>query len=377
VRRVQGRFREGSGLTEKAPDICRLAVKAGFQRAGFVDPSLLLPFQRKIETLVSRGWFTKQSLSGMELDWVVHPERWASTCAIFICALSCIRPEPDDLSSRGDPHALIAPFARRNHYAAAVRMLAGALKPVANALGFSRKSVRFFSNSRIPEKPLAVASGLACYGVNGLALIPGLGSGFIIAGAVLPIPGRDIHPAVGGAAFAETCRSCRRCREACPTGAIVEQGIVDPERCLQGLASRPLALDPAGMEAWGPRLYGCQECQRVCPENGALTESSAVSEGEMGPSVSLLRFLSLDSAGVKALVRKTAMGMSWVSPEALLRNALIAAGNRGDDSLSPLVSHHAQSDIPLIRDTARWALERIRSGRVSSVSDVLRRRRPG
>jgi epoxyqueuosine reductase QueG len=84
------------------------------------------------------------------------------------------------------------------------------------------------------------------------------------------------------------------------------------------------------MELWGRRLYGCQECQAVCPHNRVLTEEARPAEGELGPSVSLKRVLSLDAAGLKEWFRGSAMGMSWVAGNALLRNALISAGNRGD-----------------------------------------------
>jgi epoxyqueuosine reductase QueG len=53
------------------------------------------------------------------------------------------------------------------------------------------------------------------------------------------------------------------------------------------------------------------------------------------------------------------MGMSWVSSEALLRNALVAAGNRRDPSLRAEVEVFSRSQKVLLRKTAEWALERI------------------
>lgn len=116
------------------------------------------------------------------------------------------------------------------------------------------------------------------------------------------------------------------------------------------------------MELWGARLYGCQECQAVCPHNRALTEEARPAAGELGPSVSLRRVLSLDAAGLKEWFRGTAMGMSWVEGNALLRNALIAAGNRGDPAVRRDVERFIASDEPLLRKTALWAREKLSGG---------------
>ncbi len=149
---------------------------------------------------------------------------------------------------------------------------------------------------------------------------------------------------------------------ACPAGAIVEPGVVDPERCLQGNAGAAVPLEPHTMELWGCRLYGCQVCQEVCPHNRVLTEEARPAEGELGPSVSLRRVLSLDAAGLKEWFRGTAMGMSWVAGNALLRNALIAAGNRGDPAVKTDVERFIPSDEPLLSRTALWAWEKLSAG---------------
>ena len=80
---------------------------------------------------------------------------------------------------------------------------------------------------------------------------------------------------------------------------------------------------------------------------------------ELGPSLSIRRLLSLDEPSLRSLFRKTPMGMSWVSPIALRRNALVAAGHRADPVLRPAVREYAACGIDWIEETARWALSRI------------------
>jgi ferredoxin len=352
-----------------------------------VNPLLLGAAGARAGALLESGWYGKEGLAGMELEWILRPGQWAETHSILVCALSSFRPGPGDLSSPEDPHALIAPFAGYNHYAAAVRMMRGVVLRLAEDCGLPRRQFRIFCNSRMPEKAFMAASGLAAYGANGLAVLPGLGTCFVIAGVVIPIPARAFFPfsgndpQVGGhgnepsagkpsvRAFTDPCGPCRACIDACPVGAIVERGLVDPSLCLQGLASRPGPFPEAAREAWGSRLYGCQTCQEVCPHNAELTEASKVTEGELGPGISLKRILSMEEGELKAFLRKTALGMSWISSEAILRNALIAAGNSDNPALSGVIARHRSSGAPFVQEAARWALEKCgsRSGRPGSV----------
>jgi epoxyqueuosine reductase len=335
-----------------------LARRAGFNRAAVVDPRLLPPWAGRIQALRRKGGLDREQFNGLGWGWIEDPGSWAASHSILICCLSCLRDEPDDPSVSGDPHALIAPFARAHYYRSAILLMRPLAAHLEAEWGFPRGSIRLFSNSRIPEKPLLAATGMGSYGRNGLCLVPGLGSLFIIAGAVIPVP------SVGGqAAIADEprdmCGSCSRCIEACPTGAIVEPGVVDPARCLQGWAGIAADLPDGFRDAWGARLYGCQACQSACPHNSGLTEPARPAPGEIGPGIPLRVFLRRDARERREGFRGTALGMSWISDEALLRNALIAAGNRGDAAARGEVARHARSGSPLIQGTARWALDRL------------------
>jgi epoxyqueuosine reductase len=301
----------------------------------------------------------------MQREWVVSAEGWAGAHTALACALSCARSGPDDLSGPGDPHALVAPFARGNYYAAAVRMMQGLLRRIGAEAGFSPRACRIFANSPIPEKPFLVAAGIGTYGKHSLTIIPGLGSMFVIAGCILPLAAGASEPGPGCSSAAApsdcfpVCGSCTRCMDACPVSAIVEPGVVDPGRCLQGLAELPIALAPAVMERWGRRLYGCQDCQEACPHNTGLPASVVECPGDVGPSVSIRRVLEAGTAGVREMFRGTPMGVRRIHPAALLRNALVAAGNSGEASLRGLVEGFLADPEPILRETVRWALGRL------------------
>ena len=331
-------------------------AEEGFARAGFVC-SQALPEELRL-----------------------HPEIAAlGTGTFLLTALSYNRHEPEDLSVPGDPHGLIAPFARRNHYREAVRRLRRIARRVAEAGGPAPKELRLFSNSRLPEKPLAVAAGLGSYGRNSLLLAPGLGSLFVIAGMFIPgmdipgepgpegirapDPGAETHRggSEGGLdAFGRLCGRCRACQQACPVDALAEPGRVDETRCLAALAVSTWDLPEAAARAWGFRLYGCQVCQEVCPYNRRVEQDRSPVAGELGASLSLRWVLEHTPRGLSEALRGTALGLSWISKRALLRNALMAAAHRKAagfalaPALGELLEGYRRHRDPLLARAASW-----------------------
>lgn len=128
--------------------------------------------------------------------------------------------------------------------------------------------VRF---ARVPQKALAVHSGLARYGRNNIAYVPGLGSFHMLVSYYSSMPCEQ--ESWGEPQLLERCESCTACRRACPSGAIPgDRFVVRQDRCItfysgySGPQEHPEWLDPAWIEC----LVGCRRCQIVCPENRAF-----------------------------------------------------------------------------------------------------------
>jgi epoxyqueuosine reductase len=123
----------------------------------------------------------------------------------------------------------------------------------------------------LPEKLLAVRSGLAAYGRNNITYVAGLGSFHRPAAfySDLPCDEEEWQPV----RMLERCESCRACLRRCPTGAIGEERfLLHAERCIVYHNEKPGAVPfPAWLEpAWHNCLVGCMHCQAVCPENKAV-----------------------------------------------------------------------------------------------------------
>jgi epoxyqueuosine reductase len=319
------------------------------------------------ELALKEGFQRVRLLAGRDLPagLAADPRIAALGAGTFLlCALSCYRAEPEDLSRPGEPHGLIAFFARRNFYREAVSRLKRVALVLRQRTGLTKEQLRIFSNSPLPEKPLAAACGLGFYGRNSLLIAPELGSLFVIAGLFFPLelPGAGDRPPEEWLEPGGMCGDCHACRDGCPVGALEQPGVLNRSRCLQELAGRAERFPEASRTAWGARLYGCQTCQDCCQFNAGLYEESDCRYGSLGASLPLRNVLARGPEEVKAMFRGTQMGLSWVAGEAILRNALLAAGNRGDTILTAAVEGYLQADSRLLQEAARWALKRMGSG---------------
>ena len=297
--------------------------------------------------------------------------------SLVICALSCYTEEADDQSKPGDPHGLIAPFARRNYYRECVVRLQTILREIRKRTGLKKRESRIICNSQLPEKRLAARAGLGFYGRNSLIIAPGgdtsrgscsrpslrsrpsLGSLFVIAGLFLPFDWQSDSPLSENPSPGDFCGSCRACIEACPVGALSEKGELDSEACLQSLSTSRRSFPDVLKEVWGTRLYGCQICQAVCPFNRDLTMTCHPQRGELGPSIALQAFLEPPAEQLRLSLKGSTLGQSWIPVEALERNALVAAGNLQDSAVLPYVRPYLESPVPFIQDAASWAWKRI------------------
>src|SRR5205823_9555780 len=104
------------------------------------------------------------------------------------------------------------------------------------------------------------------------------------------------------APLADGCGGCRRCLDGCPTNAIVAPGVVDARRCLAWLVQRPGSFPAEFRVALGDRIYGCDDCQEVCPPNaraeraGRLPRHADATTAEPQAWVPLLEILAASDA---------------------------------------------------------------------------------
>ena len=119
---------------------------------------------------------------------------------------------------------------------------------------------------RLPEKLLAVRSGLAQYGKNNITYVIGMGSFQRPVVFISDYPCEE--DSWGKATVLEHCENCSACMKACPTNAIVSDRFqLYAERCLTFHNERSEAFPQWLSPSWHNCLVGCMICQKVCPAN--------------------------------------------------------------------------------------------------------------
>lgn len=239
----------------------------------------------------------------------------------------------------------IARFADGDHYVG----LRAALDAVAAHLAEAGyRGEVLADDSRLVDRAVAVRAGIGWWGKSSMVLVPGAGP-WILLGSVV-----TDAPLATGAVTKRSCGTCVACIPACPTGAILEDGVLDVRRCLahvlqaRGVIPRDLRV------AVGDRLYGCDECLTACPPGRRILEPAVPVPG---PSIVDI----LGSTDRDLLERFGHFYLPGRRPRILRRNALVAAGNDGSAHLEPIVIGYAGHPDWLLRAHAVWAIGRFAS----------------
>jgi epoxyqueuosine reductase len=249
--------------------------------------------------------------------------------------------EPEAGRSVSSPgSARIARFADGDHYLG----LRVALASISESLESSgARAVALSDDSRLVDRAAAVRAGIGWWGRSTMVLVPGTGP-WVLLGSVVTDAPLDVDDAM-----ARSCGTCTACIPACPTGAILDGGVLDVRRCLSYHLQRPGMIPVEMRAAVGDRLYGCDDCLTSCPPGNRAIEAAAPATGP--GIVEILR-----ATDHELLERYGHFYLPSRRPRILRRNALVAAGNDRSPSLEPVVIGHLGHPDWLLRAHAAWAV---------------------
>ncbi|MHB8347120.1 MAG: tRNA epoxyqueuosine(34) reductase QueG [Acidiferrobacterales bacterium] len=252
--------------------------------------------------------------------------------------------------------AYIARYALGRDYHRIVRArlqaLADRIESVVGAFGYRA----FTDSAPVLEKALARNAGLGWIGKHTNLIHRDAGSWFFLGELYtdLPLP--------VDTAATEHCGSCRRCIDVCPTGAIVAPYEVDARRCIAYLTIELRTSIPVDLRSLiGNRIYGCDDCQMVCPWN-SLATTSAIADFAPRHSLDAPRLTELFSWSEEEFNRRTeGSAIRRTGYECWLRNIAVALGNAPPDA-AVTAALEARTGHPseLVREHVHWALSRQR-----------------
>jgi epoxyqueuosine reductase len=258
-----------------------------------------------------------------------------------------------------DPHtAVISLYARGRDYHKVIRSRLQQLADrVTGAIG--EYGYRVFTDSApVMELPLAEKAGIGWRGKHTLMLNREAGSMYFLGEILVDLPLPVDAPA------SAHCGQCQACIDVCPTGAILAPGKLDARRCISYLTIELKSSIPEELRPLiGNRVYGCDDCQTVCPWN-KFAQRAAVPDFDERNGLGSASMAELFAWTEEEFNRRLeGSPIRRIGHERWLRNIAVGLGNaangaHGDPGIVAALRSRADHPSEMVREHVAWALAR-------------------
>ena len=258
-------------------------------------------------------------------------------------------------SGREDGSAILSRYAWGDDYHVVIgRRLEALLEWMRAETNDAFDARAYVDTGPVQERVYAQYAGLGWIGKNTCLINAEVGSWLFLGEIICTLP---LEPDTQGL---EQCGTCTKCLDACPTGALVEPGVLDSTRCISYLTIelRTSIPEPARADL-GAHVYGCDICQEVCPYNQPAPVSSDAA-WQPRPGLDLPRLVDLwraSDTSLRRLLKGSAMTRAKLP--GLRRNLAIAIGNSGDPAALAALAEdgddRASVSDEMVRAHVRWA----------------------
>ena len=339
---------------EMAEKLRLWARELGFQQLGITDTDLDA-HEAYLNRWLEAGYHGEMDYMARHGTKRTRPaELEPGTLRIISVRMDYLPPEIETTRVLGQPErAYVARYALGRDYHKLIRkrltQLAQKLQKEIGEFGFRA----FVDSAPVMERALAQKAGIGWFGKNAMILNPKAGSLFFLGELYtdLPLP-------VDQPFERDHCGKCTRCQTWCPTGAIVDDKVIDARRCISYLTIEkhgPIPLEYR--HAMGNRVFGCDDCQLVCP---FTRFTRATRENDFAPRHALDRARLVDLfnwSEPEFLEHTQGSAIRRLGYERWLRNLAVGLGNApfSEEIVTALRARLAwPSDM--VREHIRWAL---------------------
>ncbi|MFT5691473.1 MAG: epoxyqueuosine reductase [Oceanicoccus sp.] len=336
-------------------DIRLWGKELGFQQIGVSDVDLK-HHQVHLEHWLANNFHGEMHYMERHGDKRSHPEQLMPGTIRVLSARMDYLPDAEEMESvlANTSKAYISRYALGRDYHKLMRKrLAALAEKIANYVG-PHNYRAFVDSAPILERGLAEKAGLGWIGKNTLLINSKAGSWFflgeIYTDLPLPIdpPQETMH-----------CGTCTQCIDLCPTNAIIAPNQVDARRCISYLTIELRTSIPEDLRPlMGNRIYGCDDCQLVCPWNKFAEKTS---EQDFQPRNNLGSAELIDLfcwSEQEFLTRTEGSAIRRIGYECWLRNIAVALGNAPTNpQLISVLREKLIHPSALVREHVEWALQ--------------------
>jgi epoxyqueuosine reductase len=290
---------------------------------------------------------------------------WPDARSVIALGMS-YAPESDPLALAGDGSAgRISVYAQGRDYHDTVKK---ALKALARWL-VARSGCElkvFVDTAPVMEKPLSAAAGIGWQGKHTNLVSRQHGSWLFLGAIFTTLEIEPDQPA------RDTCGTCTRCLDACPTQAFDGARRIDARKCISYLTIEhkgPIPLE--FRKPMGNRIYGCDDCLAVCPWNrfaDAAAANRAFVPREELKAPRLADLLALDDSAFRE--KFSGSPIKRIGVKRMIRNCLVAAGNSGDPALLSSVRRHLSDEDAVVAEAAEWALAQLQGASIEAMQSA-------
>lgn len=329
-----------------------IAGEHAIEKLGVCEASVFTDVRAILHERKDAGLSADMQFTYRNPDRSTDPQRALHEARSIVVGARSYRRTTNATPTTGAGSAAIAEYVWEPHY---LELRAGldAIAAHLNAAGW--KSRVLVDDNALVDRAAAHRAGIGWWGKNSNILIPGLGSKFVLGSVVTTAPFENHDVPID-----DQCGPCRRCIDACPTDAIVADGVIDSNRCLAWLVQSPGSFPLEFREALGNRIYGCDDCQTSCPPNVLADRNDPPARTTGATLVEVAELLTLSDE--ELMERYGAWYIPRREPRYLRRNALIVLGNVGDPAhpeVRSILDRYLASDDEIEREHAHWAADRL------------------
>ncbi|MDW0111074.1 tRNA epoxyqueuosine(34) reductase QueG [Sporosarcina aquimarina] len=216
------------------------------------------------------------------------------------------------------------------------------------------KTRSMVDTGELADRAVAERAGIGWSAKNCSIITPEFGSYVYLGEMITNLPFEPDVP------LEDQCGDCTLCLDACPTGALIQGGQLNAQRCIAFLTQTKQPIPEEFRKEVGNRIYGCDTCQTVCPKNKRkynLDQESFIPEPELVKPL-LQPILKLSNRQFKETFGH--MSGSWRGKNPIQRNAILALAHFKEVAAIPDIELLLHTDPrPMIRQTCAWALGEI------------------